>query len=444
MNTTGTPYFKRQPLKDVVVWYGLSEGIEDGILKESWPATSRPSTSTAASRELRRATWSRDFFSDYGDVRAAKRRPGQARHLLSRRPTTSRSCGRSIDQALVEAGQRSGALPRQHLRQTLTRQADIDAFNRLNDPAAPHRVILLVNKGTEGWNCPSLFASRPRAAADRRTTSCCRRPPAACAKSRQYRPGADLPVGRQPHRSSTVSSRRPTARRSPISTAPHAPPGTTGSASTRRSRTSRRSCSGDTDCPSARPPAPGRLSFSPPIVRRRRGAPRDRVGAGYPGGHEARPPGGRRRDRDRGRGRDRRPVYAPPSRSRRTRTRTGASLARAAGSLRPRRGRDPGRAPARRSAASWSAHWRIRGGRGHRRRLPAGRQAGGLRPGAVSRDGYGALSRPTSATRRTGRRSCSGRIASSARTRLDTASTTAPYNFDSSPRSATSTGSWKP
>jgi hypothetical protein len=34
-----------------------------------------------------------------------------------------------------------------------------DAFNRLaHDPDAPHRVILLVNKGTEGWNCPSLFA----------------------------------------------------------------------------------------------------------------------------------------------------------------------------------------------------------------------------------------------------------------------------------------------
>ncbi|NCQ31714.1 MAG: restriction endonuclease subunit R, partial [Armatimonadetes bacterium] len=37
-------------------------------------------------------------------------------------------------------------------------QAEVDAFNRLNDPNAPHRVMLLVNKGTEGWNCPSLFA----------------------------------------------------------------------------------------------------------------------------------------------------------------------------------------------------------------------------------------------------------------------------------------------
>ncbi len=37
-------------------------------------------------------------------------------------------------------------------------QAEIDAFNRLNDPSAPHRVILLVNKGTEGWDWPYLFA----------------------------------------------------------------------------------------------------------------------------------------------------------------------------------------------------------------------------------------------------------------------------------------------
>jgi len=33
------------------------------------------------------------------------------------------------------------------------------AFNRLNDPRSEHRIILLVNIGTEGWNCPSLFAT---------------------------------------------------------------------------------------------------------------------------------------------------------------------------------------------------------------------------------------------------------------------------------------------
>ena len=34
VNTTGTPYFKKQLLKDVVFWYGLLEGIEENILKD--------------------------------------------------------------------------------------------------------------------------------------------------------------------------------------------------------------------------------------------------------------------------------------------------------------------------------------------------------------------------------------------------------------------------
>ena len=31
--------------------------------------------------------------------------------------------------------------------------------NRINDVSNPYRVYLLVNMGTEGWNCPSLFAT---------------------------------------------------------------------------------------------------------------------------------------------------------------------------------------------------------------------------------------------------------------------------------------------
>ncbi len=34
VNTTGTPYHHRQPLKDVVIWYGLSQGIAENILKD--------------------------------------------------------------------------------------------------------------------------------------------------------------------------------------------------------------------------------------------------------------------------------------------------------------------------------------------------------------------------------------------------------------------------
>ena len=63
-----------------------------------------------------------------------------------------------IDEALVKAGHSPALCLVNTSDETLTKKADIDAFNRLNDPSSPHRVILLVNKGTEGWNCPSLFA----------------------------------------------------------------------------------------------------------------------------------------------------------------------------------------------------------------------------------------------------------------------------------------------
>ena len=34
INTTGTPYYKKQILKEVIVWYGLGEGMTDNILKD--------------------------------------------------------------------------------------------------------------------------------------------------------------------------------------------------------------------------------------------------------------------------------------------------------------------------------------------------------------------------------------------------------------------------
>jgi hypothetical protein len=60
-----------------------------------------------------------------------------------------------VERALLEMGYPTDLVLRNTSRST---QAEIDAFNRLNHPASPHRVILLVNKGTEGWDCPSLFA----------------------------------------------------------------------------------------------------------------------------------------------------------------------------------------------------------------------------------------------------------------------------------------------
>ena len=153
VNTTGTPYFKRQPLRDVVIWYGLSQGISDGILK---PVSGNIHAYSFDDSNTDQFVGNviEDFFKQYGAVTLPNGAPArlalyfpQTDDLKELRPVIEAklaTLGQSPDLVLVNTSESS--------------KAEIDAFDRLNDPAAPHRVILLVNKGTEGWNCPSLFA----------------------------------------------------------------------------------------------------------------------------------------------------------------------------------------------------------------------------------------------------------------------------------------------
>jgi hypothetical protein len=153
VNTTGTPYYQKQPLKDVVTWYGLSEGIRDRILKDV-SGNIHAYGFDAGNADQFVAEVVRDFFADYGEAALPNGAPAklaiyfpQTDDLEELRP--------AIEAALTLAGQSPAVV----LRNTSASSKDeIDAFNRLNDPHSPHRVILLVNKGTEGWNCPSLFA----------------------------------------------------------------------------------------------------------------------------------------------------------------------------------------------------------------------------------------------------------------------------------------------
>lgn len=153
VNTTGTPYYERQPLRDVVIWYGLSEGIRDGILKpvedNIYAYDFDDQHADTFVREVIRT-----FFADYGNVTLPNGAPArlalyfpQNRDLTELRPV--------VEATLLELGYPLDIVLRNTDKST---EAEVAAFNRLNDPDSPHRVILLVNKGTEGWNCPSLFA----------------------------------------------------------------------------------------------------------------------------------------------------------------------------------------------------------------------------------------------------------------------------------------------
>lgn len=153
VNMTGTPYFERQPLKDVVIWYGLSEGIADGILKELTGNIQAYSFDTAGTNQFI-AEVVTDFFRDYANVRLPN---GASAKLAIYFPQNNDldELRPHVEAALAACGQ-SPAIVLKNTSESA--KEEIDAFNRLNDPDSPYRVVLLVNKGTEGWNCPSLFA----------------------------------------------------------------------------------------------------------------------------------------------------------------------------------------------------------------------------------------------------------------------------------------------
>ena len=153
VNTTGTPYYEKQPLKDVVIWYGLSQGISDNILKDVAENIKGYGFDSANAGPFVQEIV-RDFFADYADVRLPNGAPAKLALYFPQNDDLNELRG-AVELALTDAGQPTTII----LKNTSeSSKQEVDDFNRLSDPSSPHRVILLVNKGTEGWNCPSLFA----------------------------------------------------------------------------------------------------------------------------------------------------------------------------------------------------------------------------------------------------------------------------------------------
>ena len=153
VNTTGTPYYGKQILKDVVYWYGLSQGIKDGILKEV-------RGNIVAYLDVEDEQFIKDviidFFKNYKDVRIYDGSPAklaiyfpQIYDLQKFKPV--------VEKTLVKFGLDPSIVLEVHSNSKPEIQDLFD--NRINDSHLPYRVFLLVNKGTEGWNCLSLFAT---------------------------------------------------------------------------------------------------------------------------------------------------------------------------------------------------------------------------------------------------------------------------------------------
>jgi len=153
VNTTGTPYYKKQTLKDVIYWYGLSQGIKDGILKEV-----KGSIFSYTDLEIKNFVdiILDDFFKNYNDVKIFD---GAMAKIAIYFPQTNdiKRCKPIIEKKILDLGLNPSIIIEVHNKSS---DKIKDMFNnRINDPNNPYRVYLLVNMGTEGWNCPSLFAT---------------------------------------------------------------------------------------------------------------------------------------------------------------------------------------------------------------------------------------------------------------------------------------------
>ena len=150
VNTTGTPFFQRQPLRDVVVWYGLSEGIHDGILKEV--AGNIYGIDFPGNEKEYLAFVVEDFFTTYGGIALPDGTPAklaiffpQTDDVAELRPI--------VETTLTKIGLSPTLVLEHHTKKE--NKADFDRFKTKD---SPHRIALLVDRGVEGWNVPALFA----------------------------------------------------------------------------------------------------------------------------------------------------------------------------------------------------------------------------------------------------------------------------------------------
>ncbi|MGB4468687.1 MAG: hypothetical protein WBI41_11665 [Azovibrio sp.] len=155
INATGTPYFERQPLRDVVVWYGLGEGIRDGVLKELANNIKVFELGDSEAETLV-ATVIKDFVRDYWAVSLPNGAPARLALYFPNLETRDELRG-AIESALALNGIGNDVLLAVDGNSSEAIRRDFEAVAR--NPESPHRILLLVNMGTEGWNCPSLFAT---------------------------------------------------------------------------------------------------------------------------------------------------------------------------------------------------------------------------------------------------------------------------------------------
>ena len=154
VNSTGTPYFKRLPLKEVVFWYSLEEGIRDNILKSVKENIISYNFKGEKEEDII-CDIIKDFFDNYKDIKLYSGQMAKIAFYFKNEEHLQ-NCKIAIEKALTTISLSPSLILVNTQKST---KKEIEEFHKLNNPDSQKRIILLVEKGKEGWNCPSLFAT---------------------------------------------------------------------------------------------------------------------------------------------------------------------------------------------------------------------------------------------------------------------------------------------
>jgi type III restriction enzyme len=150
INMTGTPYINGEMIQDVVYYYGLKNGIEDGILKQAEVIEYGEVKDTEFLSNV-----VSEFWKEYGEERIEGKLPKIAIYTAS--IDELREVRRALETDIFKKLHIDGRkIIENHSEASKT---EIQEFETLDTKQSEKQFILLVNKGTEGWNCKSLFAT---------------------------------------------------------------------------------------------------------------------------------------------------------------------------------------------------------------------------------------------------------------------------------------------
>jgi type III restriction enzyme len=148
VNLTGTPYVKNKMVADVVYHFGLKAGIERGILKQVRILDYGEVKSERFVDEVVET-----FLGEYGERRLEGRLPKIAFYAASIAELRQELRPR-IEKLLARRGVSLDKVLEYHTEA----EGNKEEFKRLDTAESNKQFVLLVGKGTEGWNCRSLVA----------------------------------------------------------------------------------------------------------------------------------------------------------------------------------------------------------------------------------------------------------------------------------------------